>query len=204
MSLTPWHTLCLAACISVAVHVAALEGFPLHFAGEGRIAGPVLSATIVSAAPSPNPTATPAPQPDDPMGAPKTQEPPSIEAAGPATLPPSGETPAPAESYPPLSSLSRQPELLTPTNEGDWPRFPGKPAGKFELELIVGTRGRVESITLHCAEALCEIAQAYAAIVRTWIFLPAKLQDQPVPVRLRIEFQVNPPPLDPEDQPSRQ
>ena len=63
----------------------------------------------------------------------------------------------------------------------------------FQLEIIVAADGKVVTITPRCEEILCPAADAYSAIVRTWEFAPGEYRNHPVPVRLRIEFELNPP-----------
>lgn len=112
-------------------------------------------------------------------------------APAPSVVPPSPAWPAevPA-SYRRLSELTREPELLTPVDERNWPKLPGVTPGSFELELAIGTDGTVDLVVPHCDEALCPAAEIYTQIVRHWHFQPGEVLGQPAPSRLRLAFDV--------------
>lgn len=118
------------------------------------------------------------------------------EASPPAALaPPSAPPPLawPAEvptGYRRLSELTREPELLTPVDERNWPKLPGVAPGSFELELAIGTDGTVDLVVPHCDEPRCPAAEIYTQIVRQWHFQPGEILGQPTPSRLRLAFDV--------------
>ena len=152
-------------------------------AGVRHTGSPVPHAPALAQAPA---AATPQPAPD-------TR--PQAEAAAATTEQPAGTGPALplAEippTYNPLSRLTRAPELSTPVHEDAWPDLPDAPTGTFQLELAIGTDGRVEIVLPHCEEALCPAAHTYAGIVGQWHFQPAEILGLPVPSRLRLEFEV--------------
>lgn len=133
------------------------------------------------------PVAATAPPPYPARPAPEAAAAPSEQPTGTGPALPLAEIPP---TYNPLSRLTRAPELSTPVNEDAWPVLPDAPTGTFQLELAIGTDGRVEIIVPHCAEALCPAAHAYADIVGQWHFQPAEILGLPVPSRLRLEFEV--------------
>lgn len=189
-----WN-LCLAGCVSVLAHVAALALISPPFSRlDSRPSQPRLDVTLK--APRHSATALPAADYAAPAEAamkptiPLENEdvPPQQQSA-----PPSTEEPPPTQpDYPPSSSLSRQANLISPVDEAAWPRFPQLGNGIFQLELIISSDGRVAAITPSCSPPLCEAAEAYAEIVSQWRFVPAELENVPVAVRLRIEFELNP------------
>lgn len=201
----------LAGCVSVLAHVTALAIISPPLVGlDSQPSRPRLDVTLEAPPPSapPLPTVAPAPPPEvatEPNISLESQDaPPLLQPAPPVVEPP---LPPPPPDYPPSSSLSRQASLISPVDEAAWPRFPQLGNGSFQLELIIGSDGRVAAITPRCPPLLCEAANAYAEIVRQWQFVPAELEDVPVAVRLRIEFELNPQHKDlppPGPQPPRQ
>ena len=205
--MSPIRRLGLAVMISVIAHAALMAALTQPASGwSGRPAGG-LSSSPLSARLLPPPALS------RPTEAPAPHAPPSRQAPSAATAPqpqparPTAEAPtAPAEqpagtgpalplaeippAYNPLSRLTRAPELTTPVNEDAWPVLPDAPTGSFQLELAIGTDGRVEIIVPHCVEALCPAAHTYAGIIGQWHFQPAEILGLPVPSRLRLEFEV--------------
>ena len=202
--MSPIRRLGLAVMISVIAHVALMAALAQPASGwSGRPAGglssPPLAARLLPPPAMSRPTGAPAP--------PSRQAPNAATAPQPEPARPTTEAPAaPAErpagtgpalplaeippAYNPLSRLTRAPELATPVNEDAWPVLPDAPTGSFQLELAIGTDGRVEIIVPHCVEALCPAAHTYAEIVGQWHFQPAEILGLPVPSRLRLEFEV--------------
>ena len=100
-----------------------------------------------------------------------------------------------------LKSLLQQ---FSAVDEAAWPHFPNLEPGTFELELIITASGQVLAVIPRCEPPFCEAADAFAGVVRQWMFRAAERQGEPVASRMRIEFQINQPPPRSEAQPARQ
>lgn len=137
-----------------------------------------------------------APLQDAETDTPSSSPPLYSEASPPAALDPSAALSSPAwpveipTGYRRLSELTREPELLTPVDERNWPKLPGVAPGSFELELAIGTDGTVDLVVPHCDEPRCPAAEIYTQIVRQWHFQPGEILGQPTPSRLRLAFDV--------------
>ncbi len=181
------RSLCLAGSLSVVLHVAVITAASTYFGGPGP-AGRTPAVVQVTFTPAiaerRDDALSLAPAPADPPEPPPVEQPPT---------PGADDTPPSADALP-LSALSSPPDLLTPVPASIWPPFPELGHRIFQLEVIVAADGKVAAVNTQCDEALCAAADAYAAIVRTWEFTPGEYRKHPVPVRLRIEFELNPPP----------
>jgi hypothetical protein len=58
------------------------------------------------------------------------------------------------------------------------------------LALAIGADGTVHRVVPLCEEALCPAAEAYAELVGRWRFQPGDLNGEPMPSRLRLEFEI--------------
>lgn len=182
--------------------------------GQGRAPALVarLAAPPVAGSPRPKPAALPA------AALPKPEPAPRVSLSAPALQPapePGAEAGREAGAatqpsllpgyYRPTSALSRGPELLTPPADDDWPILPDAPPGRFQLELAIGADGTVDRVVPLCEEALCPAAEVYAELVSRWRFQPGDLNGEPMPSRLRLEFEIGLPLDAPgEDQAPRQ
>ncbi len=205
--MSPARRLGLAVALSVIAHLALITALTRPAAGlRSENAGappPRLVARLVTPPRQAAGTASPAPQPAPTT--PALTSPNRAPAVG-APLPEAAAQPSDAipPTYHPLTSLSREPELISAADPADWPPLPDAPTGSFQLELGIGADGRVDLVVPRCEPALCPAARIYADIVRGWRFQPAELLGRPVPSRLRLEFEVGiaAPPAD--DQAPRQ
>lgn len=208
---SPCGRLAWALVLSVFIH-GALIALYTYFGSSPRMGpgrAPLLAARLgaapTSGAPRPAPVAQPAPAwaVAEPGPAPRADADPVPEARHEADVaPPTSILPA---YYRPTSALSRGPELLTPPADGDWPLLPDAPPGRFQLELAIGADGTVHRVVPLCEEALCPAAEAYAELVGRWRFQPGDLNGEPMPSRLRLEFEIGLPADEPgEDQAPRQ
>lgn len=205
--MSPIRRLILAVMLSVIAHAALIAALsrPASVGPAGGLSLPPLAARLLPPPATSRHTGSPAPHAPPSSQAPVTAAAlpsaparPTAEADAATTGQPAATGPALplAEippGYSPLSQLTRAPELTTPVNEDSWPDLPDAPTGSFQLELAIGTDGRVEIIVPHCVEALCPAAHTYAGIVGQWHFQPAEILGLPVPSRLRLEFEVGVP-----------
>lgn len=122
-------------------------------------------------------------------------EPPSDQPPLRETLSPS-QPPDPGQEAPqvfPVESLTHLPKLVTEVSVDDWPSTPGAPSGSFQIEVDVGSDGRVMRVKPLCAPKICEAAATYAGVITGWRFVPAEILGHPVSSRIQIEFEIGSP-----------
>jgi len=202
--MSPIRRLILAVMLSVIAHAALIAALarPASIRPAGGLSLSPLAARLLPPPAMSRHTESPAPHARPLRQAPVAAATPPSAPARPAAEVDAATTEQPAATgpalllaeippgYSPLSQLTRAPELTTPVNEDSWPDLPDAPTGSFQLELAIGSDGRVDIIVPHCTEALCPAAHTYAGIVSQWHFQPAEILGLPVPSRLRLEFEV--------------
>ena len=196
----PGRNLCLAGCASIAAHlalIALVSRFPTDFQPYSASTGTidVRLGKPEHAVPR-SPERTPDTRDETFVPRPVGMEPPPPQAERPLE-------PSPVADAPP-EVPNRQAILLSAVDETAWPHFPNLEPGTFELELIITASGHVLAVIPRCEPPFCEAADAFAGIVRQWMFRAAERQGEPVASRMRIEFQINQPPPRSEAQPARQ
>ena len=196
----PGRNLCLAGCASIAAHlalIALVSRIPADFQPYSAATGTI---DVHLGKPEHAVLRPPERAPDTrdetlaphPIG----MESPPPQAKRPIEPPPVSDAPPEVPN--------RQAVLLSAVDEAAWPHFPNLEPGTFELELIITASGQVLAVIPRCEPPFCEAADAFAGVVRQWMFRAAERQGEPVASRMRIEFQINQPPPRSEAQPARQ
>jgi hypothetical protein len=190
MRTPPDRKLCLALGLSIVLHAAAfilfLTGTRLNPVAPRH----VLSVALLRPVTTIHPDVVPAPPGGD-FALPRN--------ASPEPMAPRNDAPDPLAGM----AASREARLLTPVDDKDWPQLPELTSGRFELELFIGSDGRVQAVVPRCEESLCPAAEAYAEVVRDWDFEPAARDGQLVTAHLRISFDLGAPPPPPPPAPAR-
>ncbi len=112
------------------------------------------------------------------------------ETASPARSPDPGQDAPPVF---PVEALTHLPQLVTEVTVDDWPSTPGAPSGSFQIEVDVGSDGRVMRVKPLCEPKICEAAATYAGVITGWHFVPAEILGHPVSSRIQIEFEIGSP-----------